>query len=135
VYLSHVASIKGERGDERDDGSGEDKLSTAFNTLLVDMEDPKEQDSYFTLVETLFTTSDLQPPKLLNTASDLVNNLINYSYTHLLIGENYTTESGKPPIEDARTFTVGGMSRYNTNRFYGIVIDTGAAKYSTTSFD
>jgi len=30
---------------------------------------------------------------------------------------------------------VGGTSRYNTNRFYGIVIDTGAAKYSTAGFD
>jgi hypothetical protein len=110
-------------------------LSTAFNTLLVDIEDPEEQDSYFTLVETLFTTSDLQPPELLNTASDLVNNLINRSCTHLLIGENHTTESSKPPIEDTRTFTVGGTSRYDTNHFYGIVIDTGATKYSTASFD
>ena len=42
-------------------------MSTAFNALLVDMEDPKEQDSYFTLVETLFITPDLQSPKLLNT--------------------------------------------------------------------
>jgi hypothetical protein len=68
-------------------------------------------------------------------ASDLVNNLMNRSYTHLLTGENHTTESSKPPIEDARTFTVRGMSRYDTNRFYGIIIDTRAAKYSTTGFD
>jgi hypothetical protein len=135
AYLYYIASIKGERRDERDDGSREDELSSAFNTLLVDIEDPEEQDSYFTSVETLFTTPDLQPPKLLNTASDLINNLINRSCTHLLTGENHTTESGKPPIEDTRTFTVGGMSRYNTNRFYGIVIDTGATKYSTTSLD
>jgi hypothetical protein len=101
----------------------------------VDIEDPKEQDSYFTLVETLFTTSNLQPPKLLNTASDLINNLINRSYTYLLMGENYTTESSKSPIEDARTFIVGGIFRYDTNRFYGIIIDTGATKYLTASFD
>ena len=110
-------------------------MSTAFNTLLVDIEDPKEQDSYFTSVETLFTTSDLQPPELLNTASDLVNNLMNRSCTHLLTRENYTTESGKPLIEDVRTFTVRGTSRYDTNRFYGIVIDTRAAKYSTIGLD
>jgi hypothetical protein len=60
---------------------------------------------------------------------------MNRSYTHLLMGENYTTESGKPPIEDTQTFTVGGTSRYDTNRFYGIVIDTGATKYLTTGFD
>jgi len=65
-------------------------------------------------------------------ASDLINNLINRSYTHLLTRENHTTESSKPPIEDAWTFIVGGTSRYDTNRFYGIIIDTGAAKYSTT---
>jgi hypothetical protein len=41
-YLSHIASIKGERGDKWDNGSGEDELSTAFNALLVDMEDPEE---------------------------------------------------------------------------------------------
>jgi hypothetical protein len=51
------------------------------------------------------------------------------------MGENYTTESGKPPIEDTWTFIVRGTSRYDTNRFYGIVIDTGAAKYSTASFN
>jgi hypothetical protein len=27
------------------------------------------------------------------------------------------------------------MSRYDNNRFYGIVIDTRVAKYSTTRFD
>ena len=97
----------------------------------MDIEDPKEQDSYFTSVETLFTTCNLQPPELLNTASDLINNLINYSYTYLLTRENYTIESNKLPIEDAWTFIVGGTSRYGTNRFYGIIIDTGAAKYLT----
>jgi len=60
---------------------------------------------------------------------------MNRSYTHLLIGENDTTESNKLPIEDAWTFIVGGTSRYSTNRFYGIVIDTGATKYSTARLD
>jgi hypothetical protein len=68
-------------------------------------------------------------------ASDLVNNLMNRSCTHLLTGENYITESSKLPIEDAWTFIVRGISRYDTNRFYGIVIDTRAAKYLTAGFD
>jgi len=59
AYLYHVALIKGERGDERGNRSGEDELSSAFNALLVDIEDPKEQDSYFTLVKTLFTIPNL----------------------------------------------------------------------------
>ena len=72
---------------------------------------------------------------LLNIASDLINNLINYSYTYLLIGENYTTESSKLLIEDTRTFIVRGISRYNTNRFYEIIIDIRATKYLTISFN
>jgi hypothetical protein len=60
---------------------------------------------------------------------------MNRSYTYLLMRENHTTESSKLLIEDAWTFIVGGMSRYDTNRFYGIVIDTGATKYSIIGFD
>jgi hypothetical protein len=60
---------------------------------------------------------------------------MNRSYTYLLIRENNTTESSKLPIEDTRTFIIEGISRYNTNCFYGIVIDTRATKYSTTSLD
>jgi len=60
---------------------------------------------------------------------------MNRSYTHLLIGENDTTESDKLPIEDTRTFIVGGISRYSTNRFYRIIIDTGATKYLTARLD
>jgi len=41
-------------------------------------------------------------------------------------------ESNKLLIEDAWTFIVGGISRYSTNYFYGIIIDTRAAKYSIT---
>jgi len=42
AYLCHIALIKGERGDEWGNGSREDELSSAFNALLVDIEDPKE---------------------------------------------------------------------------------------------
>jgi len=42
VYLYHVALIKGERGDERGNRSREDKLSSTFDALLVDIEDPEE---------------------------------------------------------------------------------------------
>ena len=42
MYLYYIALIKGERGDERGDRSREDELSSAFDALLVDIEDPKE---------------------------------------------------------------------------------------------
>jgi len=67
----------------------------------VNIENSKEYDSYFTLVKTLFITPNLRPLNvLLNIASKLVNNFINYSYTYLLIRENYIIESSKLPIED-----------------------------------
>jgi len=52
VYLSYITSIKGELGNEWDNRSSINKLSSAFNTLLVNIEDSKENtlDSYFTLV-------------------------------------------------------------------------------------
>jgi hypothetical protein len=49
--------------------------------------------------------------------------------------ENYTIESSELLIEDTWTFIVGDISRYNTNYFYGIIIDTRATKDLTTSFD
>jgi hypothetical protein len=102
----------------------------------VDIEDSKEYDSYFTLVKTLFTTPNLWPLNvLLNIASELINNLINRSYTYLLIRENSTIESSELLIEDTWTFIVGGMFRYNNNCFYGIVIDTRAIKYLTIRFN
>jgi len=42
VYLYYIALIKGERGDEWGNGSGEDELSSTFDALLVDIEDPEE---------------------------------------------------------------------------------------------
>ena len=52
MYLSYIAFIKSKLGDERDTKSSIDELNSAFNTLLVDIGDFKENtlDSYFTLV-------------------------------------------------------------------------------------
>jgi hypothetical protein len=38
-------------------------------------------------------------------------------------------------VEDIHTFIAEGKSRYDNDRFYGIVIDTGASRYSTAGFD
>jgi hypothetical protein len=52
VYISYIAFIKSKLEDELDNRSSKDKLSSTFNTLLVDIEDSKEYylDSYFTLI-------------------------------------------------------------------------------------
>jgi hypothetical protein len=58
---------------------------------------------------------------------------------HQLTGENHTqeldSEPNGAPIEDVQTFTVGGTSRYDAQRFYRVIIDTGAAKFSTAGLD
>jgi hypothetical protein len=67
----------------------------------VNIEDSKEYNSYFTLVKTFFTTPDFRPLNiLLNITSKLINNLINRSYTYLLIRENYIIESSELLIKD-----------------------------------
>jgi hypothetical protein len=43
------------------------------------------------------------------------------------------TDSSK--LEDlVDTFTTRGISRYDSYHFYGVVINTGASKYSTTGY-
>jgi len=42
AYLYYIALIKRESGDEWGNRSRENELSSAFNTLLIDIEDPKE---------------------------------------------------------------------------------------------
>ena len=48
-----------------------------------------------------------------------------------MAGETPISELTELTLEDTRTFTAGGTSRYDSLRFYGIVIDTGASRYST----
>ena len=36
--------------------------------------------------------------------------------------------------EETTTFTTRSMSRYDSHHFYGVVIDTGALKYSTAGY-
>jgi len=68
-------------------------------------------------------------------ANSLIDELTSLSFTHQLTGENHTVEPEEPLAEDTQTFTVRGTSRYGSQRFYGIVIDTGASKYSTAGLD
>jgi hypothetical protein len=99
--------------------------------------DEKEEyhsDSYFTSVKS-FLAAPAAPAPLITTANTLVDNLTSLSLIYQITGENHTLEPIKPLMEDAQTFTVNGISRYNTYRFYGIVINTGASRYSTAGSD
>jgi hypothetical protein len=72
-----VAEIEGKNDDNI---SSKDKLSNAFATLLVDIEkeEVREQpDSYFTLVESFFSTKSLVTSYINPYIKTLVDNLNN----------------------------------------------------------
>jgi hypothetical protein len=135
AYLQHVANAEG-----KIDGDGnEDELSEEFEALLADV-DVEDVDvdvkpavkgtAWFTTVGSLFTA----PVTLTGTTNTLVNDLTSLSLLHRLTGETRTLTPGKALIEDTFAFTVEATSRYDSGRFYGVVIDTGASKYSTAGF-
>ncbi len=129
-----MAEIKGE-----DDMDGEDKLSDAFVFLLADTEEEDQtqhSDAFFTSVEALLT----QPTApFIPHAEELVNSLNTQALIHQL-----TTQSPTDPLElpdpleqdtaDPHTLATESTSRYGSHRFYGVVIDTGASKYSTAGY-
>jgi hypothetical protein len=100
----------------------------------MDKEEEYYSDSYFTLVES-FLAAPAAPALLTTTANTLIDNLTLLSLIYQITGENHTLEPIKPLMEDIQTFTVNGILRYNTYRFYGVVINTGASRYSTTGSD
>jgi hypothetical protein len=64
----------------------------------------------------------------------LVNDLTSYSLLHQLTSETLTLKPNEMSIEDLYALLMEGTSRYDSNHFYGIVIDTNMSKYSITGF-
>ena len=113
-----------------DEEDTEDELGHAFESLLLDTEKVEDSEQFFTSIGGLLTA----PSMLAETASAFVNDLNSLSLVHQLTGENPTLKPDESLVEDAYAFTVEGTSRYDSRRFYGIVINTGASKYSTAGF-
>jgi hypothetical protein len=88
-------------------------------------------DSYFILVES-FLATPATPALLITITNTLIDNLTSLSLIYQITGENHTLEPIEFLIEDAQTFIVNGILRYNTYCFYRVVINTGASRYSTT---
>jgi hypothetical protein len=124
------------------EGDVDDDLEDAFGTLLVNHEDngsgeeePTDSSapSFFTLVESLLTE-----PAISHTGSPYIEVLIKELNNQALMYQLMTQvpiDSTKPEeLEETTTFTTGSMSRYNSHHFYGVVINTGALKYSTAGY-
>jgi hypothetical protein len=124
AYKQYVTEIEG----DSDDTDIEDDLGNAFEALLVNTDEPAlptpldPSTSFFTSVERLLTGP-------VHYAETLVYDLNNQALVHQL-----TTQSPSEPEEVADNLTTGDTSRYGSYCFYGIVIDTGASKYSTAGF-
>jgi hypothetical protein len=124
-----VARIEGEPDDE----TSEDELGDEFEALLADTVDDEHDEvvtGYFTTVESLLTS----PAVSTSIANALVDDLTSHSLLHQLTGETLTLKPDETSIEDPYALLAEGTSRYDSSHFYGIVIDTGASKYSTAGF-
>jgi hypothetical protein len=110
-------------------------VGDAFEALLAETDKGEEyhSDSYFTSVES-FLAAPTAPAPAIPTTNTLVDNLTSLSLVYQITGENHTLEPTEQ-IEDTQTFTVNGISRYDTHRFYEVVIDTGASRFSTAGSD
>ena len=133
MYLQYVANAEGETNSD----TSEDELGEEFEVLLadtdienLDVEPPVKGTTWFTTVGGLLTA----PATLTGTANTLVDDLTSLSLLHRLTGETRTLIPDKALIKDTFAFIVEAISRYDSSRFYGVVIDTGILKYSIAGF-
>ena len=133
AYHQYVAEFEGEPSESGESSEDEDELggaTGAFATLLADTDDTDgTSEAHFTSVASLLVQT--APAVLVETANTLVDDLNSISLVHQLTGRDPTLTPDESCTEDAHTFAVEGTSRYDSHHFYGVVIDTGASKYST----
>src|SRR5450432_2959538 len=134
AYRQYVAEFEG-------DSESEDDLNGAFEALLIDnIDDDYDYDTAMnnqgnTQATQFFTTIVGQKDNLLDQSfgKELAIELTNRAYVHQLTAITPTTISEVEEPTELLT-TGSNTSRYSTDHFYGIVIDTGASKYSTAGF-
>jgi hypothetical protein len=98
----------------------------------MDKEEKYYSDFYFISVKSFLAISTA-PILLITIANTFINNLISLFFIYQITGKNYILEPIKPLIEDTQTFIINSILRYNIYYFYGIIINTGVSRYSTTS--
>ena len=129
AYRQYVAEIEGES-----DGDGDGQTSDSFNTFLMTTNETDPTNDDEDSGEGFFTSVDnfLAAPSDATIPNAIVDDLTSLALLHELTGENRTVNPDDSVVEDPQTFTTAsGISRYDSEHFYGIVIDTGASKFST----
>jgi hypothetical protein len=122
---------------ETNSNASEDELGKEFEVLLVnvdvenlDVEPPVKGITWFTTVGGLLIVL----ATLTGIANTLVDDLTSLSLLHRLTGETRTLTPGEALIEDTFAFMAEATSRYNSSRFYKVVIDISISKYSIAGF-
>jgi hypothetical protein len=120
IYRQHVMDFEG-------DGS-DDELPEIFDSLLMDDDkDEEPQATQFFTVGKLLPNSNLLDQPL--AGNFITNELANKALLHqLTAGIPYLTD------EPTEALLTGDIPRYGSQHFHGIVIDTGAAKFSTAGY-
>ena len=114
------------------DSESEDEVKEAFQSLIIESKTKTRSPSpspnrnadfaqYYTSIGDLTALQALQA----------ANQLADKAFTHSITAEDPTS----PPTPQIETFiTTSGKPRYSSDEFMGIIIDTGAAKYSTAGY-
>ena len=112
-------------GTDYDDEPGSESTDDAMEALIIDTELPPSPTQEQT---ELFLTSFgmIQHEGAINTVTDLADR----SFTHAITGTNPTAHHNN----DSDPFAYVATSRYTSDEFYGIMIDTGASKRSTAGY-
>lgn len=120
-----------EQGEDNEDS----EIDNAFESLILDIESsPDSQDcadqSTATATATAYFTSygHLTYSQAITVSEELANK----AFTHSITSAD-TTKA--PQTEDPFIYNSNATSRYDTNVFQGIVVDTGASTKSTAGYD
>lgn len=135
AYRQYVAEFEGDSDSEEDD------LTGAFQTLLIDNDSDHECDTPTSGQSTqFFTTTTGRNHNLLdqsfgkNLAIELANKAFVHQLTSIAPTVEFEAEKASESLTPESLTTGSNTSRYGTDHFYGIIIDTGASKYSTAGF-
>jgi hypothetical protein len=129
----YIADYEGTDNEDEDDLSSIDE---AIEALIVTDTLPNEDNSE--PVEHFITSFGALEPQR---AFDITTNLANQSLTHALTGTDTTSNSTvtdstatDSTATDSDPFIYTTTSRYTSDVFYGVMIDTGASRKSTAGY-
>jgi hypothetical protein len=134
AFTQYVADFEGDT--DEDDDSDMDTFETYMTNTSTDINNSTDNDnqeatpdtptSYFTSVNTLISQPTSSTTSSI--AESLITSLTNQACIHQLTTQTPNKYDNEPVVD---TFTTESTSRYGSNRFFGVVIDTGASIHST----